>query len=103
MAPPWVLPSKWFYTPQSGLDKEPETVQNHNWGLQGSPGSLLWLLGGSQGPWGSPAVVVDSFSFPSLEQLVQIDFSSTYKLGFVTVSPAWTSKKDGLEQAFKTT
>ena len=33
-------------------------------GLQGSPWSLLWLLGGSQGPWGSPAVVVDSFWFP---------------------------------------
>ena len=32
--------------------------------LQGDSGSLLWLQGGSQGPWGPPAVDADSFWFP---------------------------------------
>ena len=41
------------------MGHEPETIHNHSWRA-----SLLWLLEGSQGPWGSPAVVVDSFWFP---------------------------------------
>ena len=40
---------------QSKAIQEPEPSTSTAGGLQGGPESLLWLLGVSQGPWGSPA------------------------------------------------
>ena len=69
--------------------------------LKGSPRSLLLLLGGSHGPWGSPAVIVDSslnidFSSRLLQRLVgpragarrsQGEKSSLRRCAFCTHSP----------------